>query len=261
MELKDWLLPLLTLGAGVLTLFTDKDKRPSIKRLLLGGMIVTVAITIALNGTDTSKTHAQKTKDEKRIDDLIGIAKAANVNAANASNTANDILKRVKSWGLQPSEVTNVVTSIKADEARKEALVDVKLESTPRPRVMYFPKDVDGPVVIKALREANFQVESGRPVVTSVPTNMIWVGDFVSIPDVRFVALTLVRAGVKIVAIRRFLDSTGPKAHLIEIGAYEDLNDLPPLSVEAIQNLTSIPRDTDDSYDELLKQTGRGAAK
>jgi hypothetical protein len=144
-ELKDWLLPLLTLGAGVLTLFTDKDKRPSIKRLLLGGMIVTVAITIALNGTDTSKTHAQKTKDEKRIDDLIGIAKAANVNAANASNTANDILKRVKSWGLQPSEATNVVTSIKADEARKEALVDVKLESTPRPRVMYFPKDVDGP--------------------------------------------------------------------------------------------------------------------
>jgi len=64
--------------------------------------------------------------------------------------------------------------------------------------VIYFPKDVDGPVVIEAIKGAGFDVEFRRAFVSDTPTNMIWVGETVSLTDTKFVALTPVGAGVKL---------------------------------------------------------------
>jgi len=97
--------------------------------------------------------------------------------------------------------------------------------------------------VTKALNEGglNFEKEVGN--VATIPTNAMWVGDSVNLADLKFVALTLVRAGVQLRAIRHFCDGGQPggkKSNYIEIGADKNIH-YPPLTVDQIQALANIP--------------------
>ena len=68
-----------------------------------------------------------------------------------------------------------------------------------------------------------------------------------SLNDVKSVALTLLRSGVRIKGIRRMLKGGDTKATLIEVGAYTDLDGAPTLTVNAVRNLLEIERDTPES--------------
>ena len=58
-------------------------------------------------------------------------------------------------------------------------------------------------------------------------------------------AYTLIRAGVQIRALRRFRNGSGPKSRLIEVGADMRVQDSPVLTVDDIERLHDLPRDTD----------------
>jgi hypothetical protein len=99
-------------------------------------------------------------------------------------------------------------------------------------------------VVINALKEGGFKIESrvGNPANANLATNAIWVGDSVSLEQAKFVTLTLVRAGVGIVSLRRgFKINDQAKKALIEVGTDRSLVGAPPLTVEQINALTAIP--------------------
>jgi hypothetical protein len=161
--------------------------------------------------------------------------------------TTEDILAKLSSFGWTGATLAEVTRSVSADNARKSLLPQLQNDKAlGQVTILYFPKQVDGPVVVNALREGGFSVRTGtgKDVNKDLPTNAIWVGDSVSSNDTKFVALTLVRAGVGIKSIRRFREGSGPKANLIEVGTDHNILNSPPLTVEEIQNLPPLlPRD------------------
>lgn len=241
MELKDWLLPTLAFVLGVVSLLTDTKKSRSVTHLLFGSLVVAGVITVIVNVTDTKAARDRKANDDRQIKDLIAIAK-------HASGNTDSIVEILTSYGYSKTIVGSVATSIQADRALQLVNSAVAAEKTARPKVYYFPKDVDGVVVTRAMKDAGFDVTPRQPVIKDTPTNMIWVGDKVSLADVKFVALTLVRAGVKLKGIRRFFNSKPGNENLVHVGAYQQMEKIPVLGVEEILQITHIMRDTEDSW-------------
>jgi hypothetical protein len=110
--------------------------------------------------------------------------------------------------------------------------------------VEYFPKNVDGNKVEAALTELGFTVRKPAAIVSSISTNAVWFGSPVDVEDVKLVALTLIRAGVQIRAIRPIQDYIVNKRDLplIQVGADASILNDPPLSVAAIQSASRFSR-------------------
>ena len=243
MNPKDWLLPIVSVALGVASLVTDSKKNNRINYLLVAMLVGAGLITVLVNAADARKTHAEQTKADQRIDQLIHGNNALIEDSRHNVSTGDTILNWLRLSGLAKSVADVVETSLQAGPARNKVLSEVRAESTPRPRVVYFPKDVDTPTVIRNLQEAHFTVDTRNAKLTEITTNKIWIGDSVSDADAKLVALTLVQAGVKIKAIRHFLDGTRSKANLIEVGASAKLANAPALTVDQIKGLSNIPRD------------------
>src|SRR5579863_854619 len=105
------------------------------------------------------------------------------------------ILEAMSGSGLPQTTISLMEQSCSADVARAAILPSLKTESTGHVTVTYYPKNVDGPLVINALKEGGFQFEKGKEK-NQLATNAIWVGNSVTLDQTKFVALTLVRAGV-----------------------------------------------------------------
>ncbi len=84
--------------------------------------------------------------------------------------------------------------------------------------VLYYPKSADGSLVDKALQNLGYPYAQ-RESINGLPTNIIWFGDAVQLPDVKKIATALIQNGVQIRAIRRFSDGGGAKAKIVEVGA------------------------------------------
>src|SRR5262249_29047478 len=137
-------------------------------------------------------------------------------------------------WGYSTSTIERVQESAKANDARSQVLASQRTVNGARNlneklTVEYFPKDVDGDVLRQALSEGGFNFKAGV-AKNNLSTNSMWVGDSVTVDNIKFVALTLVRAGVQLRSIRRFRNGAGAKANLIEIGADAAMQNQPVLS-------------------------------
>ena len=86
--------------------------------------------------------------------------------------------------------------------------------------------------------------KSGNPANQALPTNAIWVGDNVTLDQAKFVALTLIRAGVEIKALRRLRNGQGDRATVIEVGSDASLQSAPPLTAEDVSKLNQLPQRT-----------------
>ena len=142
---------------------------------------------------------------------------------------------KLSSYGwLNPEKanITEIDESIKANEYLKiyTTLNSIKQKNVD---VQYFPKNVDGTKIISALKEQGFTLKIGNSQVTEIPTNSIWYGSNVKIEDAKLVALTLIRAGIKIRLISIFLDKENRK-NLIQVGAHPGFESAKPITVDEI---------------------------
>ena len=137
----------------------------------------------------------------------------------------------------------SVQQSLTANQELQQAARLAPRESRKAVTVQYFPKNVDENKVESALTELGFTLDKKRAPVPGIPTNAIWYGTPVSIEDVKLVALTLIRAGVQIRAIRPFADySPRRNAALIQVGADVAVVNDPPLSVEGIRDVSRLSK-------------------
>jgi hypothetical protein len=106
--------------------------------------------------------------------------------------------------------------------------------------VRYFRKDVDEGKVDAALKSLSFSREkaAASESMQDTETNAVWYGSQVSIEDAKLVAYALIRAGVKIKAIRQ--SSNPQNATIIQIGGVKFLSDDKPLTVDEIRNCKPI---------------------
>jgi hypothetical protein len=134
------------------------------------------------------------------------------------------------------SDRYSVNQSLYANQALQQAMPRQGRDRRKAITVEYFPKNVDENKVEAALAELGFSVRKPPAVVQAIPTNSIWFGSPVDIEDVKLVALTLIRAGVQIRAIRPIQDYLVTKKDLplIQVGADSSVVNDPALTAEAI---------------------------
>jgi hypothetical protein len=254
------ILPLLSFVGGILGLKSDPKeaaKKKLVIFILVFSAIASIAISISRHQSDVAQRQAadaQKKRDDANIDYLMkgtDDIKGLLARFLAGSGVAQARVENIREKGLSSSDVQLVQMGITGDDLLKTLLSPVQAENQKQQtRVVYYPKDVDprdvnGPALLASLKQAGFEVTPslvGRRN-PNLATNAIWAADDVPIEQVKFVAYTLMRAGVEIRAIRTFSGS-GRKPHQIEIGADAAIVGLPPLTFDKIQEMQSLSRDT-----------------
>lgn len=238
--MKDVVLPAVALAGGIASLYMDpSDKK---KRLLfLAGLVGSTALTIAYNLQDSS----QKAK-------ALADAQVQEQQAKQNLDVIIDYLKQITekigllvSNGMSPESAkaatpTQVATALSADALYQKHLGTPAKESSGNLHVVYFPKGVDQNRVFKAIQALGIAVESG-PSQNSGETNAMWVGRDVPLESAKAVAFALMRAGVKLVAIRtseRRASETG----LIQIGHDPALVNQAPKTPAEVEQMAAFSR-------------------
>ncbi len=240
MELKDWLLPLLALALAVIPLASDLRQKRPIAFLLLMLLMASTGAAVWYNNRDSQSAKTRQADDQKQINGLIQISQRA------ATNT--DWIKDRLTQSGNLTALRLIDTAIHADSERTK-LASAIAPNAADVHVIYYPKHVeDSAKVQAALESAGFHVELQKPRLTDVKTGVVWAGDEVPLDVAKFIALTMLRAGVEIKAVHRFANGSGPKAHLVEIGADAALASAPPLTVDAITSITRLERSSKIQY-------------
>jgi hypothetical protein len=238
-------LPLLSLLAGLASLYIDPAKEPGKKWILVALLLLGSAGTFAGSLSDDHEKSENHDAMLKQIDDIDALTRLTQGVSVKQDTMSDSLTRLVSGLGLDIATTNVLRRSISADSARRAILPAVQHTADTRSiTVVYYPKNVDGPVVINALKEGGFQVETGTGNAhnAALATNAVWVGDGVSAEQAKFVALTLVRAGVGIVSIRRFKSDTAAKHNRIEVGTDATLLQATPLTVDQINALSDIAR-------------------
>ena len=238
--LRNMVLPLISLVSGIVCLYIDPRKDRGKAWIVIVVLSASALATGIYGYIDNRDNALQVAAAAKKADDQLNLAKSTQqeVDLLLLLLQRQGILTATSRSEISPAQVQR---SFEADVARRQEMgVKVQNPSTQRSIIEYFTRDLDKAVVTKALQESGLEFRKTPARITDDPTNSIWVGNAVPLSDVKFVALTLLRAGVQLRAVRRFHDSSGPKAHLIEIGADRDMDNAPVLTVEQIQNMSEL---------------------
>jgi hypothetical protein len=233
-----FILPLISFASGLASLFIDPKTDANKKWILIVLMLLSAVGSASGNLKDD---RAQQKSAATIQNDSESIARLTTLTEGIKGDTQALLLR----FGWSFASSSTVTQSISADAARSSIKPLVASSGASSSiTIKYYPKDVDSYVVKNALKEGGFKqviLGTGNAANANAATNAIWVGDSVSLDQAKFVALTLVRAGVGIVLIRGFRDNTKTKADLIEIGTDQSLKGA-PLTVEQITGLTQIAK-------------------
>lgn len=233
-----WVMPVLTLLIGIISLFTDPRDRA--RKWLVRFLVL--ALVLSSTGEIYFKTASKKNAEldiawgKSRIQELVDILKSFRSEVSDQFTNIAGVLSEF-GWLNERAQSANVEEIRRSFGANRE-LAMLAASTYPDRRknitIWYFPKNVDQTKVSRALEELGFKLEIVKPIVTDVPTNAIWFGQAVSTDDTKLVALTLMRAGVGIKAIRPSRFTGGVRDSLIQVGADVRLVNTAPLSVEDV---------------------------
>lgn len=121
---------------------------------------------------------------------------------------------------------------------KEQKLKGVQPESRTDVVIRYYQKEKDGDRIFR-LRALGFYIHE-RPTserFDQYASNAIYYGDKVSIEDIKMVAYTLMRQGVEIKTIEPSQFYSDWKAHSIEIGTDDTMQDAPSLTLGDIRRL------------------------
>jgi outer membrane murein-binding lipoprotein Lpp len=232
-------LPAISLLSGIASI--QIDPKSNKKWVLILIMIASATGSVVLGASD----NKDKANQEQVISSVRDLSTKIAATTQKTDSTVANISSELSSFGLSPQAVNVVRQALKADTAR-QALVGKVAEANRQnspPTITYYPKDVDGPMVVKALQEGGFRVTLavGNLHNAALTTNAVWSGEPVGLEQAKFVALTLVRAGVGIRYIGR-VEGRSKNENVIEVGSSAEHQKDPVLSVDQIEQLQSFMR-------------------
>jgi hypothetical protein len=259
--------PILSGIAGFLPLYFVRPKHKRIKLVKYATMCVIVALAATTIYFGIQKEYEANQKESKAATEisnlhkenetlLVGIHDLQEANKKigkgldeTPEKTAK-ILKALLQFGYtEPSASKATSEQISQSEQANTKLDSIQQSNNNNERinrskttVVYFPKDIDPNIIQSTLRNIGFNSEIGK-AKNSDSTNAIWFGSNVNIEDVKIVAYTLIRAGVKIKTIRPFSESSpNRRTSLIQVGADRNYINKSDLSVDEIRNATEFSR-------------------
>jgi hypothetical protein len=248
--LHNVVLPLVSLLSGLISLYID-PKEDRAKAWMIVAVLLISAVFTGVSGSlddHAAEKNATEAKDQigqlteislnqsrqlGKVQSVVGSVQTGVLALLRERGLSSEAIERITPEQIQQSDL--------ADTARTQVLPAQLASATAKGLVVqYYPKDFDGEVVRQALSAGGFKFKAGKSK-NSLATNAMWVGDSVSVDNIKFVALTLIRAGVQLRSIRRFKDGGGEKSNLIEVGADPATTEEPVVTVERIQGLTQLP--------------------
>ncbi|NQS90451.1 hypothetical protein HQ584_11760 [Patescibacteria group bacterium] len=258
MSLVSITLPILALVFGLISLYMDPKKQKSLALGIITSLLFLIcSFAIFNNYQENKKAEAEKVENEKDIKflkdrlveqgtvltNLSSLTKTfqsetkKSLDEINGLLTAGWSIERVREeaskWG---SFLKAVETTKEADKERSKISATSSKVSRQSITVQYFPKNVDKNIVESALKELGFKLIRGRANFPAYPTNAIWFGANVKIEDVKLVAFTLIRAGVRLNVISPFRERKGTRSNLIQVGTYVKYLNSPLLNISEIKN-------------------------
>ncbi len=233
-------LPAISLLSGIASI--QIDPKSNKKWVLILIMIASATGSVVLGASD----NKDKANQDQIISSVRDLSTKIDATTQKTDTTVGNISSELSSFGLSAQAVHVVQQALKADTARqalKGTVEEANRQKSSPPTITYYPKDVDGPMVVKALQEGGFRVTQleGNPHNAAISTNAVWSGEPVGLEQAKFVALTLVRAGVGIRYIGR-VEGRSKNENVIEVGSSTEHQNDPVLSVEQIQQLQSFMR-------------------
>ena len=148
----------------------------------------------------------------------------------------------IRRW--QSSRGLKVTGYLNGESSKR--LLEAEVYATQEPSrsvtVQYFPKDLDRGIVEAALRGLGVNLVIGTTQVSESGTNAIWFGQDVSVDDVKLIAMSLIRSGVGIKAIRPFRNPGGERSSLVQVGADRAYANRPALTSRDVQRATRFVR-------------------
>jgi len=154
--------------------------------------------------------------------------------------TVRDSLLRDLGWTQSmlnrgAADSTAIQSALRASTLRRQVLQGRATPARGTIQVRIFSRDVDRAVVARELKGLGYAVSEAAAnpdIPKDFQTNAIFYGSRVPPSDVRLVALTLVRAGIGLQALERFVGSAGRES-VIQVGSKYPA-DRAPMSIEDI---------------------------
>ncbi len=218
------------------------------QKLLIAGIAASVIVTIGAIGL-TYFAFDQKRMAEKQTE----MAEMARRQALNAEKLAHEKMEEairsrdsinmllLSSYGIAQDKLKTLSEyelDIISDLNQQIALLTRNIDKSFT--IQYFPKLDDEDKAFLILKELGYKLEikSVQQNMANVATNCIWIGTNVNakVENVKLVAFCLMRAGIKLKAIKLFENPDGPKANLIQVGASAGSLGNPDLTIEKISN-------------------------
>lgn len=258
------LLPALSFLSGILGLQSDPETEKKKRWIVVLVLALTAIGSISVSIEQQQSDAHEKAILQQSLDTIQGSTtqtahvtveiKTLLLGILGKNGAAPALIQTLSSSpGLSADDVKLAQQSVTADDATRTLESTVAAENKTHPTtVVYYPKDVDpsnvnGPALISFLTGVGFAVHpaQGGERNPNLKTNAVWAGENVPIVQVKFVTLTLMRAGLQIRAIRSFRSAAGGiarKPDTIEIGADAQVQKDPPFSVEQVQAMTALPK-------------------
>lgn len=195
------------------------NKEKSSKRklqFLAGALIVIILFAIGLSlKSRIVEAMNEKTQLKNEKDSLISVSKGDSIEILNNS---------IERFGISKEQIQRFTKNdyIRIEEINKQIEILSGKKDTSF-TIVYFPKLSDQDKALISLKEIGYTLEIKQPkeYMANSATNSIWLGSYGNekIENIKLIALYLMRAGVKIKAIRLFQYPDGPKAKIIQVGA------------------------------------------
>lgn len=243
MSLEIVALPFLAMLIGLISLFMENQKQH--KKALVSLVVIALIATCGL-GINANIEAAEESEDQK-----LAIASLDSKNAQlittisefkfNTESSLSALLSKLDGWLVDPqnTSVDAIKTSVMANQSiEKDQLGFVFNNNT---EIKYYVKQVDKQKVWNTLRGKGISVTKGEATLKDEKTNAIWFGGQVSLAEVKYVALTLMRAGISIQTIKPF-SGQGRKVNAIEIGHDKAFSDANVLSVQQVVDADKFSR-------------------
>lgn len=186
--LKNILLPIIAFIIVIISLLIDTRQISGIKGLFNNKLALILIILIFTNSTFMTVSSIQESKESKDAKNKIERIDAR------TSKIYEIVEAKLSSYGVnEPDKMS--LSQIKEINSANDKLQYIIRNSINTSRkdivVKYFQKDVEGNIVINALKELDFQLLKGKAKIPNGKTNAIYYGNKVDSESIKLVALTL----------------------------------------------------------------------
>lgn len=249
MDLEILAAPVLALIIGLISLMMGGEGK---YQKLLTSLLVLALIAVCYLGVTSNLATSQETQEQKSIaTTLLGqnsqLTKLLTDFKQDTGFSLESIIDKLNHWLINPANTSTAILKESVLANQSMEIYSTGIPTNTKTEIKYYVKEIDNSTVLDALIEKGLQVTRGKATLDQDITNAIWFGENVSIQEVKYVAMVLIRAGVEIKTIKPY-SGERRKVHTIEIGSDRSFSNSRSISVAEVNQAEQFIRPDTSAY-------------